>query len=96
MWHDPRAYHREIRDLCDVDYARRAGVLDMLFNCAGLLAVGKFDELSLEAQLNEISVNVTGVTQLTYAALPLLKATKDSRVITMARCVFIMLARSLR
>ena len=63
------------------------GMLDVLFNCAGLLCIGRFAELPLDKQMNQIHVNVTGVAQLTYEALPLLKATKDSRVITMARWV---------
>ena len=51
------------------------GHLDVLFNCAGLLAVGPFAELNLNRQLAQVRVNVEGVVQLTHIALPALKTT---------------------
>lgn len=69
--------------------------MDVLFNCAGLFAVGEFAEMPLEKQLAQLHVNCTGLTQLSYLALPALKRTKDSRIINMARLEFMLSAKVL-
>ncbi len=60
------------------------GRLDVLVNNAGLMQVGEFDQLSLMDQQKVIDVNFSGLIQLTYYAMPALKATPSSRIINMA------------
>lgn len=54
------------------------GKLDLLFNNAGTAAGGIFDTIPIEDSLRVIEVNFIGVLNGIYAALPLLKATKNS------------------
>mmetsp|Transcript_29324 Transcript_29324/g.36252 ORF Transcript_29324/g.36252 Transcript_29324/m.36252 type:complete len:298 (-) Transcript_29324:232-1125(-) len=63
---------------------RTNGFLDVLFNCAGMLTHAPFEDTPLPKLITMIRVNCEGVVQLTHKALPALKKTKDSRVITMA------------
>jgi len=80
-------------DVCDSDLCEAAvkafleatpdGKLDVLFNCAGILSIGPFDELSLARQQQEIQVNCTGVVNMTHKALPALKESRG-RIVTMA------------
>lgn len=60
------------------------GRMDALFNNAGIIRMGLFDDISLEDQLRVIDVNLKGVMNCTYAALKMLKATKNSHVINMS------------
>jgi len=60
------------------------GTLDILFNCAGILYMGKHESISLEEQQRIINVNVTGVLNCIHAALPFLKATPGARIISMS------------
>mmetsp|Transcript_2549 Transcript_2549/g.2948 ORF Transcript_2549/g.2948 Transcript_2549/m.2948 type:complete len:296 (-) Transcript_2549:287-1174(-) len=60
------------------------GCFDVLFNCAGLLVHAPFEDTPLEKLIAMVRVNIEGVIQLTHMALPSLKKTADSRVITMA------------
>jgi NAD(P)-dependent dehydrogenase (short-subunit alcohol dehydrogenase family) len=52
------------------------GEIDVLFNCAGLLAIGTFAAMPLAQQLAQVRVNVDGVVTLTHAALAALKRSK--------------------
>lgn len=54
------------------------GRMDILFNNAGIVMRGFFDEMPFEDQLKIINVNVIGVLNGTHSALPLLKATPNA------------------
>lgn len=49
------------------------GKLDVLFNCAGILRMGRFEDLSLEDTRAQLDVNVMGVVHGVRAALPFLE-----------------------
>jgi len=59
------------------------GQMDVLFNNAGVLFQGYFEALSLEQHLKTIDVNLKGVVIGTYAALPMLKSTPGSCILSM-------------
>ncbi len=59
------------------------GKMDLLFNCAGILHMGYFDEIDPELQKKTVEVNFLGVIQCIYSSLPLLKQTTQSRIINM-------------
>lgn len=63
---------------------RTQGHLRVLLNNAGIIRVGAFDALSLEDHHKIIDVNLRGPLNLTYLALPYLKATPGAHVINMA------------
>jgi len=59
------------------------GRLRLLFNCAGILRVGRFEEISLAEHARIMQVNVTGLLQMTHAAFPYLRAMPGAQVINM-------------
>ena len=59
------------------------GRMDVLFNCAGILRMGYFEEIEHAEQINEVDVNLKGVINSIYAAFQMLKNTPDARIITM-------------
>ncbi|MCJ7772241.1 MAG: SDR family oxidoreductase [Desulfobacterales bacterium] len=59
------------------------GRMDVLFNCAGILRMGYFEEIEHAEQINEVDVNLKGVINSIYAAFLILKNTQDARIITM-------------
>jgi len=74
-------------DVTDIDAYRSVvaevgrhtgGQLDLLYNNAGIAAGGFFDEVPIEEHLRVIDVNLIGVLNGIYSALPLLKATPNS------------------
>ncbi|HAY08224.1 MAG TPA: SDR family oxidoreductase [Hyphomonas sp.] len=64
--------------------AATGGKMDILFNNAGIGRHGWFEEVPPEDSDLVIDINVKGVINGVYAALPLLKATKDARIINTA------------
>ncbi|MDX1756524.1 MAG: SDR family oxidoreductase [Marinobacter sp.] len=60
------------------------GKLDLLFNCAGILRVGQFEDIDIEDHARIIDINVTGLIRMCRAAFPLLKQTEGARVINMS------------
>jgi len=60
------------------------GRMDLLFNSAGILQIGRFESMDPQDLRRIIDVNLTGVVLVTQASFPLLKATKGARVISMA------------
>jgi NAD(P)-dependent dehydrogenase (short-subunit alcohol dehydrogenase family) len=65
-------------------FVRQAGKLDVLLNNAGIARYGLFEEVSPEEADLEIDINVKGVVNGAYAALPHLKANRGSRLINVA------------
>lgn len=59
------------------------GQMDVLFNNAGILYSGGFENLPLEKHKATVEVNLIGQMNVTYLALPLLKATANSTIVTM-------------
>ena len=59
-----------------------SGKLDLLFNNAGIGAFGNFDEVPYEDHISVIQVNLMGVVNGIYTALPMLKATENSLCFT--------------
>jgi NAD(P)-dependent dehydrogenase (short-subunit alcohol dehydrogenase family) len=60
------------------------GRLDVLFNSAGVMEVGRFEDVDLDHHRRHFDVNLYGVVVATQAAFPLLRDTAGSRVISMA------------
>ncbi len=64
--------------------ARTKGRMDVLFSSAGVLRTGAFDSIPLEQSKALIDINVTGVLNGIYAALPMLERTAGACVVTMS------------
>ncbi len=79
----------DVRDRNSIQAAMRAfsnatsGTMNVLFNCAGVLRMGDFDEILPEDNDLMVDVNVKGMINCCYEALPMLKTTNNSRVINM-------------
>jgi len=58
--------------------AETGGKMDMLFSNAGIGESGWFEDIPYDAAMRVVSVNLIGVINSIYAALPLLKATPNS------------------
>jgi len=65
------------------EFAARAGRLDVLLNNAGILASGPLESIPLARQHRLIDVNIKGVLNGCYLALPYLQRTPRSRVINL-------------
>ncbi|MBF7731416.1 SDR family oxidoreductase [Pseudomonas sp. N040] len=66
------------------EFARsQNGRLRLLFNCAGILRVGNFEDISLVEHARIMQINVLGLLTMTHAAFPYLKATPGAQVINM-------------
>lgn len=52
------------------------GKMDVLFNCAGVLRMGKFDEIGLDQCRLQLEVNVMGVVTGIQTCLPILERSK--------------------
>lgn len=79
----------DVRDLdafrgtVDAFAAASGGRMDVLFQSAGVLEMGLFGDIPPERAVRMIDINVKGVLHGVYAALPLLEATGDAKLITM-------------
>lgn len=60
------------------------GRMNALFNCAGILRMGHFEQLPPSEALKEVQVNVMGVIYGIYAALPLLEKTERACILNMS------------
>jgi NADP-dependent 3-hydroxy acid dehydrogenase YdfG len=63
---------------------KTAGRMDVQFNCAGVLFMGRIPDVSLEQQHLTVDVNVKGILNCIYAGLPLLRDTGGARVLNMS------------
>lgn len=59
------------------------GRMDALFNCAGIMRMGPFEQVPIAEHVRTVEINVIGVLNGIYAALGLLKATPGSHVVSM-------------
>jgi NADP-dependent 3-hydroxy acid dehydrogenase YdfG len=57
--------------------------MDALFNCAGIMRMGPFDQTPIQEHVRTVEVNIVGVMNGVHASLELLKATRDAHVISM-------------
>jgi NAD(P)-dependent dehydrogenase (short-subunit alcohol dehydrogenase family) len=73
----------DCRDAVAFFSERASGRMDVLFNCAGILRMGRFESLTIEEQLRTIDINLGGVVACTYAAFDLLRRTPGAHVVTM-------------
>jgi NAD(P)-dependent dehydrogenase (short-subunit alcohol dehydrogenase family) len=60
------------------------GQMNALFNCAGILRMGRFEELPPEESLKQVQVNLMGVVYGIYASLPLLEKTEGACILNMS------------
>jgi NAD(P)-dependent dehydrogenase (short-subunit alcohol dehydrogenase family) len=63
---------------------RTDGRMNVLFNSAGILRMGRFEELPPSESQKQVAVNVMGVIYGVYAALPLLERTEDACILNMS------------
>ena len=61
-----------------------AGGLDVLFNCAGILQMGQFENISAARHKAIIDINVTGLMNMSLAAHPFLLESRNAVVINMS------------
>lgn len=59
---------------------RGGGKMDVLFNCAGILRMGKFDEIPAEQCRLQLEINVMGVVNGIQVCLPVLERSKGAIV----------------
>lgn len=59
------------------------GRMDALFNCAGIMRMGPFDQTPLEEHVRTVEINIVGVLNGIHLSLGLLKATPGAHVVTM-------------
>jgi NAD(P)-dependent dehydrogenase (short-subunit alcohol dehydrogenase family) len=76
---DAEAVTAAVREFTDAN----RGHLRLLFNCAGILRFGRFEDISLAEHNRIIAINVQGVLNCCYAALPFLKRTAGAQVLNM-------------
>jgi NADP-dependent 3-hydroxy acid dehydrogenase YdfG len=60
------------------------GSMNALFNCAGILRMGRFEELAPSDSLAQVQINVMGVIYGIYASLPLLEKTEGATILNMS------------
>ena len=66
-------------------FAKAAGDrLDVMINNAGILRAGRFEDIDISTQLEEIDINTKGVVNGLYAAFPHLRSTPNSIVVNLA------------
>lgn len=85
----PGAWHRAV-DVSEPDAVGEAlaqfcadGRLRLLFNCAGILRFGRFEEVALEDHARLLAINLQGVLNCCHAAFPCLRATPQAQVLNM-------------
>lgn len=66
------------------DFTAAAGQLNVLVNNAGMLRSGPFADIALDQHHRQLAVNVQGLLNGCYLALPYLRAAPGSRVVNLA------------
>lgn len=85
VWHaeldviDPVAVQAALADFTALHH----GQLRLLFNCAGILQCGNFEQIEMAEHARIVQINVLGLLQMTHAAFPYLKTTPNAQVINM-------------
>lgn len=73
-----------VRSAADLMAERTGGRLDVLFNNAGVLAMGRHHTIALSHQKRTVDVNLTGMLTCIDACLPMLRSTPGARIIGMS------------
>lgn len=73
-----------VRRAVDAFASQSGGGIDVLFNCAGILAMGPHHEIPLADQKRILDVNVNGMLNAIHAAFDRLRAAPGSRIINMS------------
>jgi NAD(P)-dependent dehydrogenase (short-subunit alcohol dehydrogenase family) len=63
---------------------KTGGRMDVLFNCAGVLFMGRFEQVDFPLHLKTVSVNLVGILHGIHESLPLLRKTGGARIINMS------------
>ena len=84
-WHaaldvtDAQAAERAVQAFCN----QYNGQLRLLFNGAGILHCGHFEDIDLAEHARILQINVQGLLNMTHVAFPFLRATANAQVINM-------------
>jgi NADP-dependent 3-hydroxy acid dehydrogenase YdfG len=70
-------------DQCLSDFTQH-GAINVLFNCAGILSIGSFEDIDLQRHHDIFDVNIKGLVNFCYMALPYLKQAKEPVVINVS------------
>ncbi len=73
----------EVKAGIDFFASHTHGKMDALFNCAGILRMGYFEEIPLEEQIKTVNVNFIGTINCIHSAFLLLKQTPGAYIINM-------------
>ncbi|OEC36528.1 NADP-dependent 3-hydroxy acid dehydrogenase YdfG [Pseudomonas cuatrocienegasensis] len=76
---DEPAVQQALADFCGA----HGGHLHVLFNGAGILRCGPFEQISLADQLLTVQINISGLLTVTHCAFAYLQATPQAQVINM-------------
>ncbi|MED5440933.1 MAG: SDR family oxidoreductase [Pseudomonadota bacterium] len=77
---DADAFEQAVSDFAN----KHHGQLRLLFNCAGILEVNRFTDISRERHQQILDINIKGVINGCQAAYPYLKAAPEGQVINMS------------
>lgn len=66
------------------EFVEEKGHLDAIFNCAGVMDMGHFEDIPLEKHYRSIDINIRGVLNGCYLAFPYLKERERSCIISMS------------
>jgi NAD(P)-dependent dehydrogenase (short-subunit alcohol dehydrogenase family) len=84
-WHTPldvtdaQAAECAVSEFCNL----HNGQLRLLFNGAGILRCGHFEDIGLAEHARILQINVQGLLNMTHVAFPFLRATANAQVINM-------------